>query len=417
MEFFSILFKDAKKESETLSNANNDPGFFVDLNLNQVIDEIIKGKEEYHLEQFFYNNLHDIDSINYRLDIMRDLECKDLFNCMVDFSYQLKRMREYLSFSGDLHNHYQKEKWFLDAVYLYCNAVNDLRFRMSLAKIKSEGLLRFYKWLNEYENSEHFVALFSKTKELQTEFNRISYSIQVGKDEVIVSKDESNSDFCAEINKTLQKFSGVQLNYEIRFFTDLEMCALETKILEIIRKMNPSVFEMLDSFFKNNTDFLSNNIIKFDVEIQFYISYLDYINKLKQKGMHFAYPSISNNKALDIVDAYDLAFAQKSLVSHTEVVCNDFYLNNEERIYIITGPNQGGKTTFARAFGQIMFLSMLGCPVPCRKASIFIFDNIYTHFNKEEKLITDYGRLKEELNRLSKSVKDPLDGWTDCIKM
>ena len=52
-----------------------------------------------------------------------------------------------------------------------------------------------------------------------------------------------------------------------------------------------------------------------------------------------------------------------------------------------------------------MFLSSLGCPVPCRKANIFIFDNIYTHFNKEE-LITDSGRLKEELNRLSKIIKN-----------
>ena len=155
-----------------------------------------------------------------------------------------------------------------------------------------------------------------------------------------MSARRGNSDFCAEINKTLQKFSGVQLDYEIRFFTNLEMCVLETKILEIVRKMNPYVFEMLDSFFKNNSNFLNNNIIKFDIEIQFYISYLDYINKLKQTGMHFAYPSISNNKALDIVDAYDLAIAQKLLVSHTEVVCNDFYLNNEERIYIITGPNK-----------------------------------------------------------------------------
>ena len=169
MEFFSILFKDAKKESETLSNANNTPGFFVDLNLDQVIDEIIRGKEEYHLEQFFYNSLHDIDSINYRLDIMRDLECKDLFNCMEDFSYKLKRMREYLSFSRDLHNHYQKEKWFLDVVYLYCNAVNDLRYGMSLANIKSEGLLRFYNWLNEYE----FCALYNIIQDNQTVAKRV----------------------------------------------------------------------------------------------------------------------------------------------------------------------------------------------------------------------------------------------------
>lgn len=68
MPFHSILF-----DEPDAAVVPDQPGYFTDLNLDQVVAAITVGRGEYNLAPFFYTRLRTADAIAYRQEILRDL--------------------------------------------------------------------------------------------------------------------------------------------------------------------------------------------------------------------------------------------------------------------------------------------------------------------------------------------------------
>ncbi len=166
MTFHSILFE-APEHSTIKEEA---PVFFLDLNLDQIIDAITVGKEEYNLKPFYYTSLNDIDAITYRHEIMRDLENDILFEHIRSFAQQMRVMREHLAQARKLHYKYQKQSWFLDAVELYCDTINCLVHDLSLVDLQSCGFLAFREYLNDYAASESFYVASGGNEKAKSRF-------------------------------------------------------------------------------------------------------------------------------------------------------------------------------------------------------------------------------------------------------
>jgi DNA mismatch repair protein MutS len=82
------------------------------------------------------------------------------------------------------------------------------------------------------------------------------------------------------------------------------------------------------------------------------------------------------------------------------VITSDSILGARGRIVILTGPNQGGKTTYLQAVGQAHALAQAGLSIPGRQARVSPADAIFTHFPIEERLERGTGRFGDEARRV-----------------
>jgi len=377
------------------------PDFFVDLNLDQVIKSITDQKQEYNLTPFFHSPLQELDAINYRQDVFKDLENANVLKAIKSFAEKMVLVRRYTNMLEKLYFKYHQEGWFLEAAVTYCEAIQNLARDLKVTPIKSKGLLDFLVYVNKYITSSGFLSLQADSLERKTDLSTIEYSVIIKGNWVRVRKYESEIDYSKEVERTFEKFKqGEVKNYRIDLITSSGMNHVEAQILECVAKLYPEIFKQLDLFYQKHSGFMDNVILTFDRQIQFFVSYLDFIENLKSKGLQFCYPCVSKDKAIHAQETFDIALANKRLFESTPVVCNDFYLEGKERIFVVSGPNQGGKTTFARMFGQLHYLASLGCPIPGKEATLFLFDQIFTHFEKEEDIRNLRGKLQDDLVRI-----------------
>lgn len=400
MTFESILFENRtdQQNKETLE----EPACFVDLNLDQVIEALTTSKQEYHLTPFFYTPLHDLDAIRYRHEVMRDLEQTPLREALQTFAKNMRQMRDALAQAEKLHYRTQKRAWFLDAVACYCAALQDLGQELTRIEVHSRGFVAFRDYVMTYLHSKRFLWLLEETHQLKADFSSITYCLEVKGNSVKVRRYAEEADYSGDVVRTFEKFrQGAVKDYLIKLADWPDMDHVEAQILDLVAKLYPEIFAHLDRFCEQQRAYLDETLATFDREIQFYLAYLEYIARFKRQGLPLCYPSLSTEeKEEEVSEGFDVALAQKLLSEHTPVVCNDVSLQGPERILVVTGPNQGGKTTFARAFGQVHYLASLGCPVPGRQARLFLCDQILTHFEKEEDITNLRGKLQDDLVRI-----------------
>jgi DNA mismatch repair protein MutS len=397
LSFWSILSPQGPFQEK-----REEPAFFSDLNLDQLVEAITHPKKDYDLKPYYYSTVPNKECIRYRQEVFRDLEDPNVMRHIVLFTMQMSRVTRYERMIEKLSFEHHRKGWFLEAVLAYCEAVRELEQGLSDGRVSSRGLGEFREYLGNYVHSPEFQLLFTEACEVKKALGGIKYSLVIHPGKFSVRAYEGELDYTVEIERTFQKFrEGTVKQYVCGVRDNGGMNHIEAKILEFVARLHPEPFAALGQFFTRRNPFIDDVIRRFHREIQFYVAYLEFLDDFKRQGLPFCYPEVSAlSKEEEVRDGFDLALAAALRQSKGIVVCNDFFLEGPERILVVTGPNQGGKTTFARMFGQLHYLAALGCPVPARKARLFICDRIFTHFEREESVSDLRGRLQNDLLRM-----------------
>ena len=378
------------------------PECFADLYLDQIVDDVVRGNADEHLDRYFYLPLHEISAVTYRHDVFRDLERDDVRAPIEAFVHGMRTMRQRLDRAGRLWHPLQRQGWFVCAVEAFCDAATTLRDELARTTLSSRGLREFADDLAAHVDGDRFRMLVAEIGDMQAELRKIRYMVHIDGLKVHVDRYDGQPDYSVDVAATFERFaSETAKDYHVRITDFPDMNHVEEQVLQCVAKLYPEEFKQLDAFCAHHMTYLDATIARFDREVNFYLSYLTFIRRFSDAGVRFSYPSITDDpSSIRANNAFDLALAAKAVKDGNDLVCNDFRLEGPERIFVITGPNQGGKTTLARTIGQLAYLATLGCPVPASGATLTLPDDIYTHFERQETLATLHGKLDNELVRI-----------------
>ena len=403
--FTSLL--SAETGGRLLIQEEVDEAVVADLNLDRIVDAVAGRREERDLiARLLCQQAGDIGTVGYRHEVFRDLEDPGLFQAAGQFAGQMRQVRVHLSQLPRMYSRHQQEGRFLDAAAIYCEAIRSLAAKLEASPIASRGLLAFRGYLARHAGSDGFTRLASDTAARRADLAQVTYLVRIKGMRVEVSRYDGEPDYSAEIAQTFERFrQGAVNDYRVRYRSWPGMNHVGAQIAELVSRLFPDEFSALAEFCRQHGGFMDPVVSQFDRELQFYLAYLDYIRPLRTAGLSFCYPELtSDSKEIFARDTFDLALAAKLSGTTTPVVTNEFHLAGPERVVVVSGPNQGGKTTFARTFGQLHHLASTGCPVPGTEARLFTYDQIFTHFEREEDIANLTGKLEDDLLRIQKAL-------------
>lgn len=360
---------------------------FADFNLNVCISKINSLVKGYDLLEMYTRIPKERETIQYRRQITKDMQSEVVREAFSNYALQIEDAKKKEQ-KSQYNNHYpQKCKWHLDALVSYTEAIQGLYEVLGQQDNLSKELSLLVDYLKQYQNDEAYSQwyqnLVSVNERLKTE--TITFSIQ--KNKIVL---EENID-CETFRMRMERAFSVKQDEANKHIKDKELSRVERALSERILKR---------SGLENSIDSLMNVsmnpiLLQLATDVQYYLGFYKFVEFMNQKGYTFCLPK--EGESMSVMAGYDAAMAVKS---EDIVVSNDFSMENGESFFVITGANGGGKTTFARMIGQILYFNTMGLLVPCEKAVIPHFSDVMSHFSNEEIEASGRGKLVEELTRL-----------------
>ncbi len=418
---FSLLYPDFETQRRHLLGGaipNIDTFELEELGLTEIFD--MKNRE---LCEFL---TVDKESMAYRLETFSDmLECPEIavtLNKLVPILGDIMELRR-LDSDGDDATAYLSS---ITEIELYISSVETLYRGLTAAKDKINGraLTALCEYVAGLVESDYYRELNTKLRELTNRVREIkSVTIGVNLDAQLRPAEAGVLSINSEQFRSgdvLEKI--LRLNFKDDEYTCIAQLvpfgkkqnenqktalslAFTSAIGEVYKSSLRSWKKIVQTYVLENTEFLLNLM----PEIEFFVRGTELLRKLTERGCALCRPEIlpMGERAYTAAGLYNPAVALKS---EGEIITNELVFDENATIYVLTGPNRGGKSVITCACGLAQVMAQLGMFVCADSLSLSPVDAIFTHFPTGAEDTIDKGRLGEECDRL----RDIFDCITPC---
>lgn len=443
---YSLMFpQNANQSYKTLT-----PESVNDLSIEFLLDALTKQRyERDHIRKIMTRVTDDPEVIRYRCDVFEDfLRFPKLRDAMEELVVKLADLRDIERFQKDQEG---SALWSLvnrlREIDDYVTCITAMKDVLEELDVKSEGMLTLRQIIRDISADSGFPELRQDIDETFEKVRRIkSITIGVNLDSMLrpasagvvslndIEYRESNlmrrfmnfADRKDELHHGTDTGSirvfhpatpikAVEFNRKIELSDNMTGVHTRTSAVTGADSLSNAIKDTVTNIMKQTVNEIKNTIrryvnisgymlINLMPEILFYIRWAELIEKIMATGMPVCKARILPPEKRDcsFKGLYNLKLAiNKAGGEDINIITNDIDFNDDMRIFILTGPNRGGKTIFTQAWGIAMLLAQLGIYVPAESAAISPCDNIFTHFPADENDTVDLGRLGEESKRLA----------------
>ena len=234
-------------------------------------------------------------------------------------------------------------------------------------------------------------ALETEVNNLKIKFNNIhGYFIEVTK---------KNAD---KLNNN-EKFILVQNTINVSRYQTKDLRNISLEIENSESESNALEIEMYKKICKKITD-ETENLNSVSKKIAFLDVISNFANLSEKRG--YTRPKISKEIKIDIINGRHPVVEESLKKDGDDFTPNDCSMTSDKNIWIMTGPNMAGKSTFLRQTAVIILLNQIGCYVPADKSTLGIFDKIFTRIGASDDLSLGLSTFMTEMVETSRIINE-----------